>query len=69
VGAGILVSVLSDPKEKHVIENFNCLTPGNAMKWQPVEWTRDKLNYADGDKLIEYAQKNNVKVRGHTLIW
>jgi endo-1,4-beta-xylanase len=69
VGAGILVSVLSDPTYNHILENFNCLTPGNSMKWQFVEWTRDKLTYEGGDKLIEYAHKNNAKVRGHTLVW
>ena len=48
---------------------FNILTPENAMKWQPVENTRGVLNFTDGDRLVQYAEANGEKVRGHTLVW
>jgi len=39
------------------------------MKWQWVEFNKGQINYGDGDKLVKIAQQNNMKVRGHTLVW
>jgi endo-1,4-beta-xylanase len=70
VGAGIEQWTLSENSYKTILsEEFNCLTPGNEMKWQSIEKIRGEVQYTDADKLVEFGQQNHMKIRGHPLIW
>jgi len=49
---------------------YNMLEPGNAMKWwvtQPASATT--FNFGPGDTLVQFAQQNGMRVRGHNLCW
>ncbi|MFD5710526.1 endo-1,4-beta-xylanase [Streptomyces pharetrae] len=48
---------------------FNWLTPENAMKWEAVEPSRGTYNWAEADRIVDFAQANGQQVRGHTLVW
>jgi len=48
---------------------FNAATPENIMKAEVIHPQWDKYDFTIADKLIEYGQKNNIKINGHTLIW
>ncbi|CAG2171365.1 unnamed protein product, partial [Oppiella nova] len=50
-------------------QEFNCLTPEHSMKWGAVESVRDHPVYSAPDKLIKFARANQMKVRGHALVW
>lgn len=50
-------------------QQFNAVTPENCMKAEIIEPAWNKFNFDLADKLVEFAQKNNIKVSGHTLIW
>ncbi|MFW5807699.1 MAG: endo-1,4-beta-xylanase [Spirochaetota bacterium] len=50
-------------------ENFNAVTPENVMKWETIHPERDDYDFRKGDEIVEFAQKHNMKVRGHTLVW
>jgi endo-1,4-beta-xylanase len=52
-----------------VTKHFSTVTAENIMKWQKVHPDPNVYVFEPVDKLIELAQKNNMFVVGHTLIW
>jgi len=52
-----------------ITKQFNSVTPENMLKWQRVHPEPDVYVFEPVDKLIELAQKNNMFVVGHTLVW
>lgn len=72
IGVALPQQVTSQPnseRAKLAASQFNCLTPENCMKWDATEPQEGKFNFAAGDDLVRYAQKNKIKIHGHTLIW
>ena len=55
--------------KKLIEEQFNSVTPENIMKCEVIhpEWGR--YNFSLADQLVDYAQKNQQFIVGHTLIW
>ncbi len=49
--------------------HFNVVTPENIMKAEVIHPAWDRYDFSMADKLVDYAQRNNMKVNGHTLIW
>jgi len=50
-------------------EQFSVVTPGNAMKWGPVEPQQGVFDWSDADTLVSFAEAHGQLVRGHTLLW
>lgn len=48
---------------------FSSLTPENAMKMGPIHPEEKRYFWKDADAIVDFAQQNNLKVRGHTLCW
>ena len=70
IGAALFPEALYDLQTNNFIKtHFNCITAENDMKWERVHPTLDKYTFEWADKLIEYAQTNDIKVIGHTLVW
>ena len=72
IGVALSQQVTSQPnsdRAKLAASQFNCLTPENCMKWDATEPQEGKFNFGPGDDLVKYAQKNKIKIHGHTLIW
>lgn len=53
----------------HFKEECGVLTAANELKWFDLRPTPDSYNFAPGDWLAEFAQRNNILYRGHTLVW
>jgi endo-1,4-beta-xylanase len=45
------------------------LVPENEMKWQSIRPAPTMYNFAAFDEQVAYAQKHNIAIRGHTLLW
>lgn len=61
-----------DPKERAIYSNrndFNSLTPENAMKWESTEPSRNEFTFADADAHVEFAQETGSQIHCHTLVW
>ena len=52
-----------------VTRQFNAVTPENSMKAANIHPGWDRYNFELADKLVDYAQKNGLKVNAHNLIW
>src|SRR5437867_1664652 len=48
---------------------FNILTPENQMKWGTIHPQQAVYNFGPADQHVLFAQQNNMKVHGHTLVW
>ncbi|GAB2712815.1 endo-1,4-beta-xylanase [Kitasatospora kifunensis] len=48
---------------------FDMITPGNEMKWDTTEPSQGNFNFGPGDAIVNFAQANGMKVRGHNLVW
>src|SRR2546423_9289192 len=70
IGAAVMSNQLEEPKLANLIaEQFNCLTPENEMKPDQLQKAKGQFTFERADKIVAFAQANNMKVIGHTLCW
>ena len=69
IGVAVAPRSLSGPDADLIISQFNSLTPENAMKMGPIHPEPNRYAWQDPDAIVAFAQKNGMKVRGHTLCW
>lgn len=70
IGTCVSSYQLNDATTSKVISNtFNYVVGENAMKVSSTEPNRGQFNFSEGDAIVSWAKKNNIKVRGHTLCW
>ncbi len=48
---------------------FNVVVAENEMKFDALQPTQGNFSWTKAEKLITYAQANNMRVRGHALAW
>jgi endo-1,4-beta-xylanase len=51
------------------IEEFNILTPENALKWDATEPQQNSFTFDRANTHINFAIANNMVPHGHTLVW
>ncbi|THZ20565.1 endo-1,4-beta-xylanase [Aureobasidium pullulans] len=69
---GTALTIRDDPIEQGIIQarnEFNSITPENAMKWESTEPSRNNFTFAGADAIIDFADKYKKEVRCHTLVW
>lgn len=49
--------------------HFNSLTAENAMKWESLQPEEGRFDFEKADRIVDYATRHGMAVRGHTLIW
>ncbi|SDW70671.1 endo-1,4-beta-xylanase [Lutibacter oricola] len=48
---------------------FNTITPENIMKWMYVHPKPDTFYFDMTDKYVDFGEKHNMHIVGHTLLW
>ncbi|MBL4561425.1 MAG: endo-1,4-beta-xylanase [Labilibaculum sp.] len=54
---------------KVVKKQFNAIVAENCMKSESVQPKEGQFDFSLADKFVEFGERNNMYVTGHTLIW
>jgi GH35 family endo-1,4-beta-xylanase len=70
IGSGAInPTYLNDSRFAAVLANqFNSLSPENEMKWSSINPTEGHYNWDTLDRLVKFAEENDMAVKGHGLI-
>lgn len=49
--------------------DFNTIVAENEMKASSLQPTRGQFSFSKADDMVKFAEENNMKVRGHVLVW
>ena len=69
IGASVSPNALKTDEANLLSSQFNSLTAENVMKMGPIHPNENEYNWAPADAIVEFAQQNKLKMRGHTLCW
>jgi endo-1,4-beta-xylanase len=72
IGGAIRLSeeTLNDPQYFETFKNeFNVIVPEHVMKFDVTHSSEKTYDFSGGDFIVDFANHNSMKVRGHTLVW
>lgn len=71
VGAAVGVSYLRfEPLYQETLKiEFNSVTDEWSMKWDVIHPNKDSYAFTDADFIVDFAVRNGMAVRGHSLVW
>lgn len=69
IGVAISPRSMSGADAQLIIQQFNSITPENAMKMGPIHPEENHYNWTIADSTVNFAQAHGMKVRGHNLCW
>jgi endo-1,4-beta-xylanase len=69
IGVAVTPNNLKSDEAGFILEQFNSVTPENAMKMGPIHPGENEYYWKDADSIVAFAQRNSLRVRGHCLCW
>ena len=69
IGLGIHLTDLESDSSYLLSKHFTSISTANAFKFEAIHPHLDQYNFQESDSIVAFAHKNNLKVRGHTLVW
>ena len=69
IGVAIGPNNLQGEQAEVIKRHFNSITAENVMKPALLQPQEGKFFWDDADKLVNFAEANGIKMRGHTLCW
>ena len=64
-----IVSGKDSLAQKVVLNHFNSITAENVMKAEIINPLPGVYSFEQADAYIDFGQKNNMFIIGHTLVW
>lgn len=68
IGAAVNSFSIKTHKEL-IVNHFSGIIPENQMKPQFVHPAEHLYDFEQGDIIADFAEENNLSLRGHTLLW
>jgi endo-1,4-beta-xylanase len=63
-------TIENDPALAGLLANqFNSLTPENALKFGPLRPSPEVFDFAEADSIVAFGRDHAMQVRGHALVW
>ena len=59
----------NESRSSLIAKEYNMVVCENEMKFDAVEPNQGSFSFNDGDRLVKFANRHNMRVRGHTLAW
>ncbi len=70
IGAAVRPARLAESAYAETLaREFNMVEPEDAMKWWVLHARPGEYDFGPGDKIVDFASRHAMKVRGHTLVW
>lgn len=69
IGVAVSPRALKSDEGQLILTQFNSMTAENVMKVGPIHPEENKFNWGPADEIVNFAQANSMKMRGHTLCW
>ena len=70
IGAALFPELFDDPVSEELIKRqFNSITPENDFKWASLHPAPGEYRFDRADRIAQFANANNIKLIGHTLVW
>ncbi|SCG67732.1 endo-1,4-beta-xylanase [Micromonospora halophytica] len=73
IGTAVDMDALADPADPRYRElaasEFSSVTAENEMKWESLEPTRGSYDWGPADAFVDFARRNDQRIRGHVLVW
>jgi endo-1,4-beta-xylanase len=69
IGVAIGPNNLQGEQAEVIKRHFNSLTAENVMKPALIHPEENRYNWEPADQIVNFAEANGLKVRGHTLCW
>ena len=71
IGAAINTGAFGQDRDylETVAREFNIITPENMLKFGPLSSGQGRYRWRDSDRLIDWAEENDMRVHGHVLVW
>jgi endo-1,4-beta-xylanase len=55
--------------QRVIAEQYDIVVSENSMKFGPLSPKPGQYDWADADALVNFAQKHQMKIRGHNFVW
>jgi len=70
-GAAVRSGALAqdDAYRAAILERCRVIVPEGEMKWAELRPTRDVFRFENADYVADFARRNGLALRGHTLAW
>ncbi|MEE2770597.1 MAG: endo-1,4-beta-xylanase [Bacteroidota bacterium] len=69
IGVAVSPRSLEGESAEFIRAEFNSLTAENVMKMGVIHPEMDRFNWGPADAIANFAKENNLKLRGHNLVW